>query len=219
MKDLQSVIVVLGCSFLIKLSVVSSNQICEAFDQGACPSDTCCKQSICDDEGGTYKCCTDDGIGCSNCPTCGKSDQASISSISLRHYVKMYLCKLEVSFIYTHLVDCVWAEWLDFPYTNPGPRDDGSETTKCKNLVCNGDGMSPEEGTGEKNRKIKFQAGPGGKECEGSTKDTCTEPCPGSYLKRNHIIYLIQMQYIGLTFLACSYQFNSLFPCRALSVR
>ena len=87
MKDLQSVIVVLGCSFLIKLSVVSSNQICEAFDQGACPSDTCCKQSICDDEGGTYKCCTDDGIGCSNCPTCGKSDQASISSISLRHYV------------------------------------------------------------------------------------------------------------------------------------
>ena len=49
--------------------------------------------------------------------------------------------------------------------------------------------MSPEEGTGEKNRKIKFQAGPGGKECEGSTKDTCTEPCPGSYLKRNHIIF------------------------------
>ena len=55
--------------------------------------------------------------------------------------------------------------------------------------------MSPEEGTGEKNRKIKFQAGPGGKECEGSTKDTCTEPCPGSYSKRNLITFLIQMQY------------------------
>ena len=84
--------------------------------------------------------------------------------------------------IYDFKVDCTWAEWLDFPYTNTGPRDDGSTKTKCKNLVCNGDGMSPEEGTGEKNRKIKFQAGPGGKECEGSTKDTCTEPCPGSYL-------------------------------------
>ena len=56
--------------------------------------------------------------------------------------------------------------------------------------------MSPEEGTGEKNRKIEFQAGPGGKECEGSTKDTCTEPCPGSYSKRNFITFLIQMQYI-----------------------
>ena len=40
--------------------------------------------------------------------------------------------------------------------------------------------MSPEEGIGEKNRKIKSQAGQGGKECEGSTKDSCTEPCPGN---------------------------------------
>ena len=60
------------CLFVFEFSIVSSNQICDAFDQGACPSDTCCKQSVCDDEGGTYKCCTDAGIGCSNCPTCGK---------------------------------------------------------------------------------------------------------------------------------------------------
>ena len=122
-----------------------------------------------------------------------------------------------VNIIYDDLVDCTWAEWLDFPYTNPGPRDDGSETTKCKNLVCNGDGMRPEVGTGEKNRKIKFQAGPGGKECEGSTKDTCTEPCPGSYSKRNFIIYLRNFK--CLIFLASNYLLNSLYPCRALSVR
>ena len=53
--------------------------------------------------------------------------------------------------------------------------------------------MRPEVGTGEKNRKIKFQAGPGGKECEGSTKDTCTEPCPGSNSKHNFVTFLIQM--------------------------
>ena len=73
MKTLASVIVTLVCVLICENSVVSSNQICSAFDQGACPSDTCCKQSVCDEEGGTYKCCTDAGIGCSNCPTCGKS--------------------------------------------------------------------------------------------------------------------------------------------------
>jgi len=149
MKNVPSILAALSCVFFTELPEVSSNQICDAFDQGACPSDTCCKQSICDDEGGTYKCCTDAGIGCSNCPTC---------------------------------VDCTWAEWLDFPYSYPGPRADGSTTTKCKNLVCNGDGMSPEKGYGEKNRKIKFQAGPGGKECDCSdgvcTKASCRDPCP-----------------------------------------
>ena len=75
MKTLTSVIITLVCVLICEFSVVSSNQICSAFDQGACPSDTCCKQSVCDEEGGTYKCCTDAGIGCSNCPTCGKSNQ------------------------------------------------------------------------------------------------------------------------------------------------
>ena len=78
--------------------------------------------------------------------------------------------------------------------------------------------MRPEVGTGEKNRKIKFQAGPGGKECEGSTKDTCTEPCPGSNSKHNFVTFLIQ-NLKCLIFLACNYQSNSLCPCRALSVR
>ena len=72
MKNLPTFVATLLCLFVFEFSIVSSNQICDAFDQGACPSDTCCKQSICDDEGGTYKCCTDAGIGCSNCPTCGK---------------------------------------------------------------------------------------------------------------------------------------------------
>ena len=49
--------------------------------------------------------------------------------------------------------------------------------------------MAPEEGTGEKNRKIKFQAGPGGLECDGSTKDTCSEPCPGSPINRLMVEY------------------------------
>ena len=45
--------------------------------------------------------------------------------------------------------------------------------------------MSPEKGYGEKNRKIKFQAGPGGKECDCSegkfcTKASCRDPCPGN---------------------------------------
>ena len=72
MKNIHALVATLLCLFVFEFSIVSSNQICDAFDQGACPSDTCCKQSICDDEGGTYKCCTDAGIGCSNCPTCGK---------------------------------------------------------------------------------------------------------------------------------------------------
>ena len=72
MKNIHTLVATLLCLFVFEFSIVSSNQICDAFDQGACPSDTCCKQSICDDEGGTYKCCTDAGIGCSNCPTCGK---------------------------------------------------------------------------------------------------------------------------------------------------
>ena len=77
--------------------------------------------------------------------------------------------------------------------------------------------MSPEEGTGEKNRKIKFQAGPGGKECEGSTKDTCTEPCPGSDSKHNFVTFVIYFK--GLIFLVGDYLSNSFCPCRALSVR
>ena len=84
MKNVPSILAALSCVFFTELPEVSSNQICDAFDQGACPSDTCCKQSICDDEGGTYKCCTDAGIGCSNCPTCGKSDNVRFSSCSLR---------------------------------------------------------------------------------------------------------------------------------------
>ena len=85
-----------------------------------------------------------------------------------------------IQFYIIRKVDCTWTEWMDFPYTNPGPRADGTTTTKCKNLVCNGDGMAPEEGLGEKNRHVKFQAGPGGLECDGNSKDTCKEPCPGN---------------------------------------
>ena len=51
---------------------VSADQICQAFDAGTCPAETCCKQSKCDEENLGFKCCSTPGSDCSNCPTCRK---------------------------------------------------------------------------------------------------------------------------------------------------
>ena len=61
--------------------------------------------------------------------------------------------------------------------------------------------MTPEQGYGEKNRKIKFQAGPGGKECDCSegfcTKASCRDPCPGNRFEHIYLFYLIRSRNIS----------------------
>jgi len=61
---------IIVCFVSIKPS--SSDQICEAFDQGSCPEDTCCSDSECLKEGGEYQCSPKgpEGPGFSNCPKC-----------------------------------------------------------------------------------------------------------------------------------------------------
>jgi len=56
----------------VSIKPSSSDQICEAFDQGSCPEDTCCSDSECLKEGGEYQCSPKgpEGPGFSNCPKC-----------------------------------------------------------------------------------------------------------------------------------------------------
>jgi len=69
--NLVIVLVLVSINFLI--NQVSADQVCNAVDNlGRCPAETCCKQSVCDSEGGSTKCCddNDESLDCSLCPTC-----------------------------------------------------------------------------------------------------------------------------------------------------
>ena len=90
-----------------------------------------------------------------------------------------FINKTPSNYILITLDDCKWEDWRKHDYTFPGPRADGSTKTECKNLICNGNGMSPEMGNGEKIRKIESGARNGGKECSGEETQRCSEPCPG----------------------------------------
>ena len=58
---------------------VGSGDVCNV-DGSTCPSDKCCRQDVCTNEGGELRCCKDPTIEpdksdptCSNCPKCGRS--------------------------------------------------------------------------------------------------------------------------------------------------
>ena len=82
--------------------------------------------------------------------------------------------------LYFNSVHCQWAEWESYPYTFKGPRKDGSYTTTCTELQCNGDKLSPELGIGRKYRNRLVQADYGGNDClHEESSESCEEECPG----------------------------------------